>query len=533
VTQRFDGSSGSVTVSAGFPLKPGTLFPADVTAKKVKVTVSGVEQAIFCGPLYGLWADGSLHSILIQYVYNIPDASAITSEVTLGVVRTTTDISETVVTNANLTAHARLLPSSPTYLCQTECTLQPLIADSAETVNDKAWYTTKMDTKYSLAAVSGAAFDMFAAAPSEYERGRTLAAHWCRTGTVKYHKEMILRMQDYMRYCTPGKNLSNHTDVNTDLMTVNSGDSGRASLSEAHTVEWMSLGVLYWLTGWGQVWRTLNFQLTEACYKMTSDAIANADGGWLQYGYAQRANTCTPFGTGGGWGLMVMGYLFECTHSFSGNVSGYPGFSITYSTHLARVMGALAANQISGASVGNVLDGLVGTHKTCSDNDGLGATGQFFNFQLAVLAEYLMLYYRYVAEDSRIPTWLTTLGALVIAQQRLANAADIAFGLPSDIYVMPYIVRQVPTDEGSGRAGDAWTHPMFVSLFGWLYSYTASATYTTWMDRCLHSYRDFQLTYSYKQFEEIFGLGNAGPAYRQGASYRGPVVPAITQPPAH
>lgn len=110
--ERFDGGSGSITVTNGVAFRPGDLTSAKLTAQKLRVFVSGVEQAIYTEALNGRHPDGSVKVVLIQFTYTF--STPLSAEIRLGETRQTTDISKQAVTSQPA---GFLFPTSPVFLC--------------------------------------------------------------------------------------------------------------------------------------------------------------------------------------------------------------------------------------------------------------------------------------------------------------------------------------------------------------------------------------------------------------------------------
>lgn len=110
--ERFDGGSGSYTVTNGVAFRPGDLTPAMLAANKLRVFVGGVEQAIYVEAQLGRHPDGSVKVALIQFIKTF--SGAVSAEIRLGEVRQTSDISKQTL---NSTPDAFIFPTTPAYLC--------------------------------------------------------------------------------------------------------------------------------------------------------------------------------------------------------------------------------------------------------------------------------------------------------------------------------------------------------------------------------------------------------------------------------
>jgi hypothetical protein len=115
--ERFDSSEGLVLVSNGIPLRRGRLFETDM--RRVRVLIDGQEQAIRTEALAGRHADGSLRSILLQFMYDVPSGgNRVDAQLILGEARTTPDLADPQNDRTQLTAVA--LPVDANYLVTTE-----------------------------------------------------------------------------------------------------------------------------------------------------------------------------------------------------------------------------------------------------------------------------------------------------------------------------------------------------------------------------------------------------------------------------
>ena len=117
----------------------------------------------------------------------------------------------------------------------------------------------------------------------------------------------------------------------------------------------------------------------------------------------------------------IPGYLTGCTTSF--NVpGGIPAVTTwDYATYLPWMLDML---QDKVWALGDYRDGLVGqdpaTLATWSGDQADAVT----NFQLIVVAEYLMMYYDHVKVDARIPVWIKTIADYMITQSRTSGPND-------------------------------------------------------------------------------------------------------------
>lgn len=113
--ERFDGGSGAVTITNGIAFRPGDLTTAMLTAKQLRVFVSGIEQAIYVEALNGRHPDSSVKVALIQFASSL-GSTPLSAEIRLGEVRGTTDIVKQTINSA---PGALLFPTNPLYISAT------------------------------------------------------------------------------------------------------------------------------------------------------------------------------------------------------------------------------------------------------------------------------------------------------------------------------------------------------------------------------------------------------------------------------
>jgi hypothetical protein len=195
--------TGQVLVSSGIPLAPGMLKPGDIG--HVRLMVGSQEQSIFVKALRGRHRDGSVRSVLVQFMYNV-GTSPIAAELVIGSSRTTQDRQETQVSftfDSPLPA-AVVLPSSVDYLLRSGLVL-PTVAmpssfsykyeDRFAEQSDGRWGVFK--PKYDTNTVNTGITENY------YDRALSHWAWWVRTGDAKYwmravHYLMAYR-ENYMR----------------------------------------------------------------------------------------------------------------------------------------------------------------------------------------------------------------------------------------------------------------------------------------------------------------------------------------------
>ncbi len=540
-TWRWDGVSGSVLVSSGFPLKPGQVTSTNLS--KVRVYVNSVEQAVAIQALRGTWPDGSYRSIGIQFTYTLTNDTPVTSSVDIGTSsRGTSDVAWTEPTKTMVDKRAVIAPTATSHLCGTLVTLQPLNPTSADTGQAASW-NAQLEALWTGQTATGQQ-----AGTAIYDHQNGLWAYYCRTGTRSWYQNaydwtvavaggegglhansVYLQLIPYTVPATADHaTYTNNAIFNPDLINgLNNGGP-----AEQYSVRMISCVSGYWMTAWRQPIRHISFMSNRAASLsfIGAPTYATARDFWLNSVGGHRYNLQ--------WFLaMLCGYLVESTTELTsaGSVSAA---DFDYPTQLPWMIDAL---EYYTYALVDYRDGLVG--KRSSAHDDMLAFGNyqdlsdFPTFWLALTATHLMLYYDHVKPDSRIPGIMQKIGDFLITQFRASASGEI--GYPTT-YIHHYLTSTVASVSESNRFADdviPYTMPMFGSIFGWLYAYTANSTYLTWLDRCIEPANLTGIIMLTKYWGQWFGLTQQSFSYyRAGGSVRGisgahPV--AIITPPAH
>ncbi len=114
--QRFDGRSGPVVVSNAIPLPPGAVRPDQVN--RLRLTVEGAEVQRNTQALAGLHRDGTLRSVLLQFMFDVPPSGWKSGTISLGSPVTTTGFREPEGFDRGV-ADAVALPTDVAYLVGT------------------------------------------------------------------------------------------------------------------------------------------------------------------------------------------------------------------------------------------------------------------------------------------------------------------------------------------------------------------------------------------------------------------------------
>jgi Bacterial Ig-like domain (group 2) len=191
--ERFDGRDTAVLVTNGIPLAPGMLREANVN--RIKLMVSGREVAAKAIVLRGRHKDGSLRSILLQFM--APAFSApLTAELQL-------DVAPTLVRSATAAPIAApiavALPSSADYLISTGIVGPTIRVDQISGTAFSDWqaqFTTYGDQHWLTADVNGGANYR---GDNYYDRVLNHYAFWVRGGGTKWFRRATLYAQDYLK----------------------------------------------------------------------------------------------------------------------------------------------------------------------------------------------------------------------------------------------------------------------------------------------------------------------------------------------
>jgi hypothetical protein len=406
VVQRWDGGTGSVLVTNGFPLPEGLLTEADVTARKFTVMVNGVEQAIWCESARGHHEDLSPRSLLFQFNYNIPDATPIPCQFLIGQVRTTTDLSAVTATRisnsfantaseATATWKAAALPTDATYLCSTRLTFKPLMTLAAMQTADPAGYAffkTAWDIHWNyiknLEIANGIS-------QSGYEKIDALLTHYCMTGDPFWWWEAMRRAYwmgvDYNGAMTTTTGYTPNPNV---FMETEYHGGGIA------TPEWQSqvyygFASAYLASGYATWWAIVNTRAqfgTSAAWTAQA-AVSAYNTGVFNDHYGPRFNTMRVQ-------PVIAAYLIDATRKIQ--TPSFGNLFIDFPTHLPRCVQAYADHPYA---KGDYRDGMTVGNTDCTDMSAqLGyQSGDFPVFQANLPAMDLITYYLNVKADAAIP----------------------------------------------------------------------------------------------------------------------------------
>ena len=187
---RLSGTTGTVLVSAGLPLKKGAVTTSQLAG--VRVVIGGVEQPAYVAALYGRHSDGSLRSVLVQFQYSV-GSTVIPAALVLGRTRTSTAPSAPLGTPSSTPAVA-LLPTSPAYLVATD------IVGSTRTgaeVTALGGNFARYESDFATFADQLWASGNSTLNENYYDRALVYYSWWARTGKAEYFRRANLLATTY------------------------------------------------------------------------------------------------------------------------------------------------------------------------------------------------------------------------------------------------------------------------------------------------------------------------------------------------
>lgn len=471
VALAYTSNGGATLASNGIPLKPGLLTVAQINAGRGVLYNNGSEVAVFIKPLKGVHADASCRALLLQVA--VSDVSSGTLTFDTSATRVVSPLSETTITGSNVTSHARVLPSSAAYLCETRCTFQPLLPEASYDSECNGLYVTHFNDRYSVQeGYSPAQRDL-----STYEYLRALEAKWCVTGTVTYWNKALERGVVRVQNATPASTGDVYATINPEPITGSTGDgpdyNGRQT--ESHTQCMVGLAVLYHLTGWEQ------FRLVQAHWgqwrmagtdtRVKAKSLTTNGTGWIQTGNNVRANLKQM------WAACCQ-ILVEKNIAVTGAYG--TGRVCTFVDEIDWMLDAINTNVWASGGWRNGIPFDTGD----SDNTGQGApaVGDTPVFQLGLAGDMLNFLRYNIVDDARIEPLQKKVADILISHTAALQSSDVAFGVAG--YGYDYWLTATADGRGNGNR-TPWTMPTHASTFGWVYCDTADSQYLTALDRCI------------------------------------------------
>ena len=202
VTRLVTGT-GSVLVSNGIPLQPGMLFSTGLG--NVLLRINNVEVPIAVSATAGSHKDGSLRSVVVQFLYNVP-STGVAATLHLGAARSQNMAAQAIPSAPVAVA----LPTDPNYLIATEL-VGPTVTQAASKALSGSWNKYENDF-ITYADKHWALYGSDWANTNYYDRAQIYYAWWVRTGNPEYWRRGTLTAVDYRtKYLEPNNyNVTHH-----------------------------------------------------------------------------------------------------------------------------------------------------------------------------------------------------------------------------------------------------------------------------------------------------------------------------------
>ena len=334
-TWRFDGNSGTVLVSSGFPLQPGQVTSS--TVDEVRVYVNDVEQAVAIHPMDGTFPDGSYRSLGIQFNYNLTHDTPVAAEVHVntGTARGTTDIAWVEPTATIVSMRAVIAPTNPTHLCGTFVTLCPLTPATNDTGVGATWAAYAATTYNDEPGVKTGSN----AGAAIYEHAQGLWNLYCRTGLRSWYEQayewnvcfqdggpitgaivhagrFLMTLPYTLPTATATRPIVNEAIWNPENLA---GNNDTINPAEWYSLRPLSCATAYWMTGWRQFKRHLARYANIAFNYAANAGYVSAAEHWVHGTYGGRYN----YGVAG-LTYTIVCYLTGCTTCFA-SPTGFAG----------------------------------------------------------------------------------------------------------------------------------------------------------------------------------------------------------------
>jgi len=544
------GTTGASTrYQVSFPLRPGDLTDADFMARKGALFVNGTEVAVHANAPRGRHNDGTLRAIVFQLDYTFADTTPITAQVQLGTVRSTSDLTQTTVTQSLLwdlgatpyQIRALLVPTDPAYLCETLVSGSPLIpATSVDAVSYPLLIAYADDRFESLKNSE----TTNTSAASDYEHVRGLTALWCMTADVEYLTQALSRARYLFTYSNDTTPSTYSPTYNLESITGGSGVNGNETKTQRHWTFYCG----YYLTGWPSFWGTVDAGSQQAQRMGTSRTYAVPNNVASETSLSPRKTLAiTPY--------VWIAALMDATRTVSSpSGSGVSGAS--HLTQMAKIWTDLAAKTFAETHGGTGWrTGFPFAHENYRDDDTSAAQGDWPWFQSALVARQMVDYYVMVQAHSDIPPYIQLMCNAVVAQCTTSNGGaarqgtDItsatmggqSYTFDNPVYSVPYLTRPDPANNSTMNC---WTFPMWNVAMAFMHAHFGGnapdgTPWLTWYRRTVNprlvwhnGANSSGLGWSWKIWGEICGgsmispwlIANAGGAIGGPSTPRTPTV---------
>ncbi len=546
VIHLFSSSPGTdVLVAGGWPLRPGDLTAADITARKFSIFIGGTEQSIFLEAMPGKHPDGSIRSVLYQFYTPIPDGTPLAAQVKIRATRSTTDrgpldmtpgVCWTVTPGAawgdSGDICAKLLPDDVDYACATEPTFEPLIPSADMDASEVARYDTHMQARANgLRSVTlnknATSVQTF---KSTYDSPRALFALWARTGDVTWYRDgmaLLYRMIEW-GFPTPSYGWNPTPNLHAEARFAANSD-----WAEQYSQRLWSYAAGWQLSGYAPFYTRVNasHQNANSALRDTyAEAIAlNGDFGYIHPNYSIRPNVFKAT-------RHLAAYCIGANRKTT-SPSGYGNRNMNFPVELPLVIDAWYVNRWNRS--GDWRNDVCGIYHGNTDGTGNNAPHpeDFPTFQLSLANNFMIMLEHNGQGDSRLPGMIKANVTALLLNTRALITGDLGYGTAH--YGAPYWMnRNGPASQGFGGAAT----PVYFMMDAAAISYCAAkwpsdvvngATFETWYYRAIDPDQnkyvsavqqwDFdRFDFGWKVFGEQYGYSQSGPYYRVNGVPTGP-----------
>lgn len=248
---RNQAGTGSCLISSGFPVPPGLVTEQIIHDGKVKVIVGGNEVSANVSALRGRHVDGTLRSMLIQLNSTMTQGEEIAASVIVdGGVRAYPDPQYKRPTLAIVSNNNVIVPTDKKYLVTTGITLRGLLPEGSGSATEESFYTIMANDRFDWLAAGTNVAGM-----ASYEHVSAIISFWARSGNIKYQKEAIKQVLEWLPYNTPAA--SQIPPCRNDVVTNPDGRTGGQACglpAEWHAPRMLGYAQAYLLTGYRDFW---------------------------------------------------------------------------------------------------------------------------------------------------------------------------------------------------------------------------------------------------------------------------------------
>lgn len=532
VTARGDGGSGTVMVMGMVPFIPGEMTSANLT--KVIVRDNGgnektiaIQAAASRFHDNATYASRSLRCAHVQFTHSVSDGTPLTFTVEIGgATRGGSDNSwvEPIYSSGTATIPALnhlafMVPDESQYWCDTFAALTPLLPYASESAGAaKTWYRTDTGTTRSARG-----WWQSNLTTNGFSEGIGLSAYphvWGMYCAAVRSSTTADRVWWYTQFL---KTLVNQlVEDDTNYFGIGSAATGN---QYAKVWQWdASLPTVADTSQYG-------YGLEHRMGYSIDWAIGYLATGWSQ----PRRKLCQMLSWSWGGGLNT--YALMKVQAVGDGVETRFNFHIKNFQHVMPYLVEATTQIVTGAGGGRdnatesfidtvpwILDALEEYERTtpanlvgvpgCRDN-----AANTLNYQYMLVANFLLLYWFNIKQDTRISTWIPLIADYMITQL-VYDAGTSEVSLRYLNGTATYTTTEADTDVNSWSYG-----PYLSEIFGAAYAFTANSTYSTWYDRCVTDAATRRASLGHtetpttkNQGEYFAGNKMSGQYYRNGGS---------------